>query len=446
MPKVLILNQPFNTDTGGGITLSNLFTGWDSRKLAVACSGYLLQDNIDTSICNTYYQLGEKEHKWVFPFNLFKRKYPSGLVSFDEKPIQNLTLPVSKLRVQLITKLFYPFLEYLGLFHAASSCQLSKDFCAWLDEFKPDVIYAQSSDRSSIAFCIAVQAYLQKNMVFHMMDDWPSIISSKGLFKHYWQRKIDQEFRVLLEKCTVLLSISDYMSEEYQQRYGKTFTPFHNPINADFWKQYQRADYALNAPPTLLYAGRTGLGIQNSLKTIAQTIQTLNEELQLSIKFVLQTAEIPDWATAYSCVQHRKFVPYKELPRVFSEADLLILPYDFSTIATQYIKYSMPTKASEYMISGTPIVLFAPKDTAAVKYAEDYGWAAVVTENKVEDLSRAIKALILDESARKNLAQNAQKIAAMRHDLSKVSREFKETICSAMTGELHTNGAFAQKT
>ena len=46
LPKVLILGQPFNNDTGGGITLSNLFNGWDRDKLAVTCLGYLLLDTI----------------------------------------------------------------------------------------------------------------------------------------------------------------------------------------------------------------------------------------------------------------------------------------------------------------------------------------------------------------------------------------------------------------
>lgn len=432
LPKVLIINQPFNTDTGGGITLSNLFKGWDKDKLAVACSAYILQDNIDTSICNTYYKLGQEEHKWMFPFNYLKRKYPSGPIEFDERPIQNLSTPVSKLRVKVIMNLFYPVLEYLGLFHAASTFQLSPRFCDWVDEFKPDVIYAQASDRSSIAFCIAVQKYVKKKMVFHMMDDWPSIISSRGLFKTYWQRKIDAEFRVLLDHCTILMSISDYMSEEYQKRYGKTFIPFHNPIDVAFWKQYPRANYALHEQPTVLYAGRTGLGIQAALKTIASAIQQVNAELNLSIKFVLQTAEIPDWATTFSCVEHRSFVPYQELPKVFSAADLLILPYDFSPRATQYIKYSMPTKASEYMASGTPIVIFAPQDTAVVRYAEAHGWAEVVTENQVEALSKTIKQLISSESAKKSLAQNAQEVAVMRHDLKMVSNDFKEVICSAV--------------
>jgi glycosyltransferase involved in cell wall biosynthesis len=431
LPKVLILNQPFNTDTGGGITLSNLFAGWDRDKLAVACSGYLLQDNIDTSICNTYYQLGEEEHKWVFPFNLIKRKYPSGLVHFDEKVIQNLTLPVSKLRVKIIMKLFYPFLEYLGLFHAASTYQLSDKFCAWLDEYQPEVIYAQTSDRGGIAFCIAVQAYLKKKMVFHMMDDWPSIISSKGLFKKYWQRKIDREFKMLLDRSTVLMSISDYMSEAYLERYGKHFIPFHNPIDANFWTQHQRVDYQLPDNPTILYAGRTGLGIQDSLKTIAKAIQAVNKAHQFNIQFVLQTAEAPEWTQAFSFVQHKSFVPYSELPKVFAQADFLILPYDFSPLATNYIKYSMPTKASEYMASGTPIILFAPKDTAVVKYAEAYEWAKVVTQNDPAELSKVIENLVFDQQIREKLAQKAKQIAVERHDQNTVAKTFQTMIVEA---------------
>ena len=85
LPKVLIIGQPFNNDTGGGITLSSLFKGWDRDKLAVACSSYLLLNNIDTEVCNTYYQLGEKEHRWTFPFNYLQRKYESGLIQFSEK-------------------------------------------------------------------------------------------------------------------------------------------------------------------------------------------------------------------------------------------------------------------------------------------------------------------------------------------------------------------------
>lgn len=441
LPKVLILNQPFTTNTGGGITLSNLMRGWDADKLAVACSGYELQEKIDHSFGAQYYQLGEKEHKWMFPFSLIKRKYPSGPVSLQPSEAQEAppSAPASKLRVKLIMNVFYPLLEYLGVFHAASTYQLSPEFCAWMDEFEPDLIYAQASDRGSIAFCIAVQAYLQKKMIFHMMDDWPTVISSKGLLKNYWRRRIDQEFRELLAQSEIFLSISDYMAEEYARRYGKNSQAFHNPINTEFWQQYQRSEYTYGQEMTLLYAGRVGLGIQESLQTIAEAVQKLNQELNLGMKFVLQTAEAPAWASNYTCVQHRKYVAYQDLPRVFAEANFLILPYDFSPKANQYIKYSMPTKASEYMASGTPIIIFAPEDTALVRYAQAQDWAAVVTENRIEYLCQTLKRLIQDQSYRTHFANNAKALAKSRHDVQQVSRNFKDVLlCAAERQTVHS--------
>src|SRR3954469_2458184 len=182
LPKVLIISQPFNNDTGGGVTLSNLFAGWPSDKMAVICTGHLLEYNIDTSICSNYYQLGSKEDKWSFPLNLLKRKYASGPLKMGERKIQNFTIPKSKFRKKLIMKYLFPFLEYTGVYHVARKTTLSPELCKWLDEFKPDVIYAQAEDRSRVHFCIEVQLYLNKPMVYHIMDDWQEVIT-EGMFK-----------------------------------------------------------------------------------------------------------------------------------------------------------------------------------------------------------------------------------------------------------------------
>ena len=430
LPKVLILNQPFNNDTGGGITLTNLFAGWERDKLAVACSGHLLRDNIDTKVCNTYYQLGNKEHKWSFPFNFIQGKYYSGLLKFNEKRIQNLTIAKSKFRVKIIKGFFYPLLEYTGLFHFIYKTELSEDFRAWLNDFNPDVIYAQAASRDDILFCLSVHSYLKKPLIFHMMDDWPSTISTKGLLKKFWEKKIDHEFRILLDSANVLLSISDFMACEYKMRYGKNFITFHNPINVEFWQKYQRNNYELRKSPTILYAGRIGLGIETSLELIAKAIEIVNKELNISIRFCLQTQKKPLWINNYKCVIHNNFVSYNDLPKTFSEADLLLLPYDFSPIAVKYIRYSMPTKAPEYMISGTPIIVFAPEVTAIVKYAKKNAWAKVVTENNMTQIAKSIKHLIENKELREHIAQNALKIVKENHNSIIVTNHFKEVILS----------------
>ena len=83
LPKVLVIGQSFNKTSGGGITQSNLFAGWDKDKIAVACIAHLLR-NSDNRVCENYYQLGKLEHRWTFPFSLIQKKYPSGRIKFDD--------------------------------------------------------------------------------------------------------------------------------------------------------------------------------------------------------------------------------------------------------------------------------------------------------------------------------------------------------------------------
>ena len=127
---------------------------------------------------------------------------------------------------------------------------------------------------------------------------------------------------------------------------------------------------------------------------------------------------------------YNSFVSYNDLPKVFSEADFLLLPYDFSEISIKYIKYSMPTKAPEYMVSGTPIIIFAPEVTAVAKYAMEYNWAKVITDDDVSEISGAIKQLIQNKDLREQIAQNAIAIAEKNHNSVTVTNQFKKAILS----------------
>ena len=431
LPKVLILIQPFNRNTGGGITLSNLFKGWPKDKIAVLTRGQLVNANTRTDICDSYYQLGHLEYRWTFPFNKLKRKYYSGLLEFGENGANGIVTNKSNLRVALLNRYVNPFLKWTGVQNAISKLELSQQLKDWLLRYNPDVLYAQAQTRESVLFCTLIQKFLNKPMVFHMMDDWVQL-EGKGLMGRYWYPKVQKEFRNMLGKSAMHLSISDLMAIEYKRRYGHDFRTFHNPIDLNFWKQGQRNSYKLGDPPTVLYAGRVGLGIEKSLQRMAKAITALNREMDTSIKFILQVSEKPSWTDKYDCVIHRSFVPYEELPIKFAAADILFLPYDFSAKAINFIRYSMPTKASEYMISGTPILICAPEGTAIVDYAGKYGWAKVVTEDNLEVLTAGLKSLLLNQEERQRIAQTAIKLAEDRHDAEKVRADFKAALVSVL--------------
>ncbi len=433
--KVLIFGQPFNDFSGGGITLTNLFRGWPSDKIAVAFLGHGLF-NVTTDICRTYYQLGREEHKWIFPFNLIQRNFESGLKDFEQSTGFTVNHIQKGLRYRLVNGLFYPFLRWIGVFHFASRLSPSEKFREWLNEFKPEVLYLQVSTREEIHFANELIDYQNWPSVIHIMDDWPSTISNKGPFRKFWAGKIDTELKALLEKVDLHLSISDAMSAEYQKRYGKTFLPFHNPIDTDSWLIHTKKDFSYtNDTVRILYSGRLGIGITESVIEVASVLESLNDN-GYKVRFHIQTPtkepKILSRLRKFNSVIINPFADLKDIPEIFSNADILVLANDFSTEGLDYLKFSMPTKASEYMISGTPILVYSPEETAVSKFFSQNDCAFCVSRHDPKELADAFKFILDNKDYREKISRNAVRFATERFDAGKVRSEFQKLICATI--------------
>lgn len=434
-PKVLIFDQTFNNFSGGGITLTNLFKGWPIESIGVV-STVQMMDNISFDVCNKYYQLGTEEHKFVFPLNLMQRYSPSGLKTISPES----GLPFSSVRLGLrrkvVNQFFLPFMNWIGLFYYLSKISLSQKFKDWLNEFQPEILYLQVTTRDGLLFAKALCDYLKIPVTIHVMDDWPTTISNKGLFKNYWRRKIDKEFRELLDKVNIHLSICDAMSEEYEKRYNKSFIAFHNPIELNAWLQYTKQSFSLNKKDVcILYTGRVGIGIGDSLLEAAAAIDSMNNE-DVNIKLHIQTPSkhinILDLLQNFKCVVINPYVEYSQIPEITSKADILLLANDFNEEGIDYLKFSMPTKASEYMISGTPVLVYASGQTAVSKFFSRHDCGLCVTNQNSEELKKAIWFLIGDEEYRKKISRNAVNLAREKFNAENVRNEFQHLLINSL--------------
>jgi glycosyltransferase involved in cell wall biosynthesis len=436
-PKILIFGPPFNSFSGGGITLTNLFKGWPKDRIAVTSTGHVLF-KVSTDVCNIYFLLGNDEQKWRFPLNLFQRSFQSGVMSFstEEKPVP--VQPVLKRRKRLhvrqfiVNKIFYPLIHWLGLFHCLSEIHLSDNFRKWVAEYNPDILYLQVSSREDILFSLRLCDYLSIPAVIHMMDDWPSTISRDGLFVNYWKRKIDKELRQLLDRMDLYLSISGAMTEEYKKRYNKDFRSFHNPVETDAWVQYRKTDFRLGSDHVrVLYSGRIGIGITESLVEIAQVIDTVNKtwgKVKLYIQSPSSDIEVRNRLSKFDCIVLNPVVEYSKLPLIFSQADILVIANDFDKEGIDFLRYSMPTKVTEYMVSGTPVMVYAPYETAVSRFFEENECGCCITEQDPEKLNNALKLMISDEEYRTRISKKAVTLANQLFDANKVKNEFQKLL------------------
>jgi|NGEPerStandDraft_6_1074524.scaffolds.fasta_scaffold48554_2 glycosyltransferase involved in cell wall biosynthesis len=441
IPKVLIYHQTFNDFSGGGITLTNLFKGWPKDSIAVL-SKVEMMDGISFEVCNTYYQLGKEENKSIFPLNLIQRKSQSGLKTNDAK----VGLPLSSqrlgLRHKFVTQIFFPFMNWIGVVHLLLRTSMSQNLKDWLDKFKPDILYLQADNRDSVLFVKELCDYLKIPSAIHVMDDWPSKISTKGLFSNYWIKKIDKEYRELLDKVDIHLSICDAMSEEYKIRYNKTFIAFHNPIDVEKWLPYGKSDFTLNRMNVnVLYTGRIGIGITDSLLEVAAAIDQMNDE-EVNIKLHIQTPSkqqtTTDLLQNFKCVVINPFVEYSQIPEITSKADILLLANDFSKAGINFLKFSMPTKVSEYMISGTPVLVYASDQTAVSKFFSQHKCGYCVTKQDKDEIIKAFQFLINNEEYRKKISRNAFNLAKDKFNAITVRMNFQHLLINRLK-QLNSN-------
>lgn len=149
----------------------------------------------------------------------------------------------------------------------------------------------------------------------------------------------------------------------------------------------------------------------------------------LTIRLDIYTPDLdsPDSKSIRNLNNVRLFLPviYEEVPVLLSSSDLLLLPLDFNQTGLSYAQYSIPTKASEYMMSGTPIIVFAPAETAISKFCTENDCAYCLTRPEKNEILTAIQFIMEHENFRKRWTKNAVEIASKLFEATLVRENFQ---------------------
>jgi len=436
-PKVLILGETFRFNGGGGITLINLFKDWNPDNLAVVTER-INETSFNTG-CNKFYRLGHLEIKMPFPFNYINKIQISGDVTItvgndNTKSEQHKRTIIQSIKFN-IEKSYYKLFLFLGFYIANYKLCISDELLKWIDEYSPQVIYAQPFGYKDMVFAKKLHARTRIPLVVHFMDDSVSFLNKPNLLFLFWQKRIKNVFKQLIESADVHLSISQAMSDEYYKRYNKTFTPFRNPIEINTWETYIKRNWSLTTEVNVIYTGRLAIPNIHALYTFCQVVEKVNNKgykVRLCIYSNDSNPKFINRIKHINSVSIYKPVPFIQIPALISKFDIAILPIDFTKKGIKYAKYSISTKTSEYMISGVPILLFAPEEVALTSYAKEYKCMHSVSENSMNKLTDALIELINDTNLRSTLAKKAIEVAKSDSDASEVRNKFKEVLSSCI--------------
>jgi glycosyltransferase involved in cell wall biosynthesis len=431
-PRVLIITpQAFNHVTGTGVTFSNLFREWPKDLLAC-----IHNDSVPTEddVCDHYFCLGPDEiRKWGV-FNWFVRKV--GKQTSDAQAFNNASVqPAYKLGLlKRAAKYIRDFL--FGIDSVPEAIIFSKELVAWIDKFQPDIIYSPLGDNTIMQFVDEASQLWDTKLVLHIMDDWRAVKYSSGVLSGPRRRQMNSLFTDLVMISDERMGICPLMCEAYEREFERPFLPFQNTIDTETWAKFSRTNIVPGKSFRILYAGSIFPFAQlESLEEICQAIGQMNEDgraITLDIfspRFM--SNQYQDSLVVHKAITIKDPIPHGEgYFKALCSADLLLLPVNFDENTVRFIRYSMPTKVPEYLLSGVPIFVYGPANVAQIDYAVKSKWGYVETNRGVDNVIMGLRELSENMSLREKLNIRARKLAVENHDAGTVRKKFREALCN----------------
>tara|TARA_Y100000768_G_scaffold246091_1_gene186630 strand:- start:14465 stop:15706 length:1242 start_codon:yes stop_codon:yes gene_type:complete len=409
--KLLLVTDGFlNDGTGSGITLFNLFKGWELSKINVF-SAASDKANMGLIKGTDAFQKNSKRLK--------KKGKSNNSNDF------NLRRFISKSFLRPYLTPFAPIV-------------ISKDSKKQIIDFKPDIIYCPVSDIYSIRRLIKISNYAKKakiTTVFFddLIDRYESIKFSK-LYKriHFFFLK------KILSISNNAFVCSEAMRDEYEVIFKRNFSVVSNPVDLNVVKDFRFEKKDKN-DFKITYAGTVNSKNIENLRLMGNVIKQINN-LGEDISFHLLTfgERLEDLKKEFKAISNKIHV--SEVPELdqdlfsaLGSSSILYLPLDFTKESIKSIRLSYLTKQPLYMSLGVPILVHGPEEIHIVRHSIENNYAEVVTSDSFDELFTSVMKHLNDYDVYLARTDNGLKYATENHSIDMVQRAFYKKIINEIS-------------
>jgi len=402
--KILIVTDAMLGDgTGTGITLSNLFRGWQSSHLALYS---VKNDKINNGILHgrDCYKAGQGK-------TLVDQKLKLSSKNF----LDYFRDMASKSRIR-------PYLTFFAPLNISIAAKTQMHL------FSPELIFAPVSDIFSIRRVISIKKMTKANLGIIFFDDlidrYDGLLFSN--FFKWLHLKFLKRVIALANNCYVC---SEAMRIEYEKIFNVSFHVLSNPVDLEKVEIFRPKNTHIK-PFNIVYGGTINSKNINNLKLMSRAIELI-AEMGREIEFNLYTSSEKLIYAQDQFSEHPGKVKISIIPNddhdlfaLFGKASILYIPMDFSKESVRSIRLSYLTKQPLYMSLGVPLIVHGPETIHVVKHAQTHGYADVVTDPSLDALVQSILNHINDYDKFVKQTDIGLAYAKKNHHIEKVQENF----------------------
>jgi glycosyltransferase involved in cell wall biosynthesis len=253
---------------------------------------------------------------------------------------------------------------------------------------------------------LAAAAETPLHLICH--DDWFGNTHPPAILR----RLTEEIFARAYVSSASRMCVSPQMAEDYARRYGRPAAVLYPARSVDA-PLYDAPPAGLGGPTrpfTVAFAGSLHTNLQPGCAMLARALAQIGGRL-LIFGPTDETASRLAGVTG-GHVEYRGLLRSEDLIKAMrAEAHALFVPLSFEAQFVDDVRFSFPSKLTDYTACGLPILMQAPSYSAAMAWARQHpGVAEIIEEDGPEALLAAVGRLSTDGARRERLGAEALRV------------------------------------
>lgn len=296
-----------------------------------------------------------------------------------------------------------------------------------------EVIVSVAQGYFFIAAALAAR-FSGKPLVLIVHDDWRTIACMNSYFLKFLAREI---FRRVLTAAAHVYTICPEMQSMVAETY-RVKSSVQYPAG-DVWSVPHVRDVCAESSVgrgtiNLVYAGNVFGWSFEGLRVLIDCLRkgalddVLGGACRLKLCSQLDASAVGKLGWDDKRIELTSWLGQSQLRKVLSSADVLFLPLSFDSAFEAIVRYSFPSKFTDYLAADCPIVILAPCYASVAAYSRKYGCAIVVSELSELSLLDGLRTARPSSAERAGLLHNARHALIENHDIVTQRQEFTRSL------------------
>lgn len=295
-----------------------------------------------------------------------------------------------------------------------------------LNGFRPEVVVSvmERLDYSDAAFRFCQERSLPLVLIIHdLIDQFEQV--------YPWAKAAQsRRYGSIYRAAAARLCVSPGLRDRFELRYGVSGDVLY-PSRSDNLVARAFGDCATLKNPgelTIGYAGGMAYGYGEKIREIMPLLAASGVRLRIYSRDAL--------TKAIAGTEHAgSWTPDEAWNRVKAECDVVLLPYSSSAEHRDLYETHFPSKLTEYLALGMPVLICGPAYAAGVAWGLRHPKSALTIAGPArEELVEACRRLVASPELRLQLARGASEAGKAEFDPREIRDQFLETLVTARHG------------